>query len=292
MELPGASPTRIISSPVLTFTNLAMSGKGISGNADSGVVGDAGMSVVFLTAEWRHLVMLNYEVTPTLLEPYVPAGTELDLYQGMALMSIVGFRFLNTKVMGWSVPRHKDFEEVNLRFYVRRNSVEGWRRGVVFIRELVPRWAVAMIARYCYGEPYQCVPMRHSLEQNGGGLEVRYAWRRQGVWESIRATAVGSPQVAREGSLEEFITEHYWGYTARGPGCSEYQVEHPRWRVWRAEGVFNAEASTLYGSTFAKPLSNPPMSAFIAEGSPVVVRRNQEVNEAGLASVTAPSSVG
>ena len=218
-----------------------------------------------------------------------PAGTELDFYHGTALASIVGFRFLNTKIMGLSIPRHRDFEEVNLRFYVRRNSAEGWRRGVVFIRELVPRWAVALIARYCYGEPYRCVPMRHSIEQNGTGFNVRYAWRRKGAWESISATALATPQVIREGSLEEFITEHYWGYTARGSNCSEYQVEHPRWRLWRAEGaVFCAEVTSLYGSAFARPLSDPPMSVFIAEGSPVIVRKHQEVRETGLAAVNAP----
>ena len=247
------------------------------------------MNEAFLTAEWRHLLMLNYEVSPSLLEPYIPAGTQLDLYHGTALVSVVGFRFLNSKVMGVSVPGHKDFEEVNLRFYVRRNSAEGWRRGVVFIRELVPRWAVAMIARYCYGEPYQCVPMRHSIEQNGTGFNVRYEWRRKGAWESIRATALGSPQVTREDSLEEFITEHYWGYTAQGSSCSEYQVEHPRWRLWQAEGaVLDADVSTLYGSAFAKPLSNPAMSAFIAEGSPVIVRGNQEAREIGIAPVSEP----
>lgn len=250
------------------------------------------LKAAFLTAEWRHLLMMNYEVAPSLLEPYVPVGTELDLYQGTALVSIVGFVFLNTKVMGLSVPRHRDFEEVNLRFYVRRNSPEGARRGVVFIRELVPRWAVALIARYCYSEPYQCVPMCHRIERNGADFDVRYAWRRKGAWESISATGVGSPQVIRKESLEEFITEHYWGYTARGSSCSEYQVEHPRWRLWPAErAVVEADVATLYGSAFAKPLSNPPISVFIAEGSLVTVHKKQELRETGLASVNAPLSV-
>lgn len=236
--------------------------------------------------------MLNYEVSPPLLQPYLPAGTELDLYDGTALASIVGFRFLNTKIMGLSVPRHTDFEEVNLRFYVRRHSAEGWRRGVVFIRELVPRWAVALIARYCYGEPYQCVPMRHRIEQKGTGIDVCYAWRRRGAWERIGATGLGSPRVIQEESLEEFITEHYWGYTSRGSSCSEYQVEHPRWRLWQAEGaVLDADISTLYGISFVKPLSKAPMSAFIAEGSAVIVRKNQEVREGGLGAMNAPLSV-
>jgi uncharacterized protein YqjF (DUF2071 family) len=229
----------------------------------------------FLTAEWRFLVMLNYVVDASVLEPLVPIGTELDLYQGKTFVSVVGFHFLNTRVLGWSFPFHRNFEEVNLRFYVRRHSAGEWRRGVVFVRELVPRRAIAWIARTCYGEPYTALPMRHQIQASPERIDVEYGWRRNGQWESLRATGVGSPQAIENGSLEEFITEHYWGYTAREESCTEYQVEHPRWRVWRArEAVLHADTPTLYGDAFAGPLSTSPVSAFIADGSPVVVRRS------------------
>jgi uncharacterized protein YqjF (DUF2071 family) len=77
--------------------------------------------------------MLNYEVEPERLMPLVPKGTELDTHDGKTFVSMVGFLFLNTRVMGLAIPFHRDFEEINLRFYVRRKAEDGWRRGVVFV---------------------------------------------------------------------------------------------------------------------------------------------------------------
>ncbi len=229
---------------------------------------------IFLTAEWRHLVMLNYEVDPALLQPLLPVGTELDFFGERTFVSIVGFRFIKTRVCGIPFPWHTDFDEVNLRFYVRRETPAGWRRGVVFIREIVPRAAIAFIARTFYGEPYSALPMRHRLEVTAAGIAVEYAWRRAGRWESLRATGAGQPQDIERGSEEEFITEHYWGYTARPAGSSEYEVEHPRWRIWpQAEAVLDADLAGLYGAQFVETLSARPSSAFIADGSPIAVRR-------------------
>jgi uncharacterized protein len=227
----------------------------------------------FLTAEWRHLAMLNYVVDPTALMPFTPHGTELDFFEGRAYASVVGFRFLRTRVLGVPVPLHTDFDEVNFRFYVRRRADGGWRRGVVFIRELVPRRAIAFIARTFYGEPYLALPMRHRVDLSPAGIRVEYSWRRAGDWESVQASGAGGPVPIEAGSLEEFITDHYWGYTARKKGSSEYEVEHPRWRIWHCTDVaLKAEVSTLYGPQFAAALSPQPVSAFIAEGSPVTVR--------------------
>jgi hypothetical protein len=231
----------------------------------------------FLTADWRHLLMLNYVVEPDLLRPRVPSGVELDAWNGKTYLSLVGFLFQHTRVLGWRVPFHTDFEEVNLRFYVRRRTPEGWRRGVVFVKEIVPRQLIATVARIRYNEPYAAMPMRHRIElQNGrlrsGGL-VEYAWRRQGQWNALRATPIGAPHSPIENSEEEFITEHYWGYTAqRNGGCAEYHVDHARWNVWQTqEAALHCDAASLYGPKFARPLSAPPESAFVAEGSPVVV---------------------
>ncbi len=231
----------------------------------------------FLTAEWRYLVMLNYRVEFEVLRPLVPPGTELDTFGGETFLSLVGFQFLRTRIFGIAFPWHTDFEEVNLRFYVRRKSADGWRRGVVFVRELVPRWAIAFIARACYGEPYLALPMRHRIDFSGG-IRAEYGWRRAGRWESMYARGTGDPQPIAPGSAEEFITEHYWGYNAQKSGSSEYQVEHPHWRVWPAcEAGFDAQVSELYGERFVESLSAAPVTAFIAEGSPVAVRRKAAV---------------
>jgi uncharacterized protein len=235
----------------------------------------------FLTARWRYLAMLNYEVAPEVLAPLVPAGTELDSWQGKTFASMVGFLFLDTRVRGIAIPGHRNFEEVNLRFYVRRQAEDGWRRGVVFVKEIVPRFAIASTARLLYGEKYVSLPMRHAItgDPARGGMQVAYGWRFQGRWNGIGAGVEGSPQEAAAGSEEEFITEHYWGYSSlRGGGCVEYQVEHPRWRVWKLlRPVLDCDVAALYGRQFAAPLAGEPSSAFLADGSEVAVYPGRRV---------------
>lgn len=233
----------------------------------------------FLSAEWRYLAMLNYTIRPAVLRPYVPAGTELDTWNGQTFVSMVGFLFLKTRLLGIPVPFHTNFEEVNLRFYVRRRSKAGWRRGVVFIKEIVPRPAIAAVARLVYNENYVALPMRHTIEREPGALRVAYSWLTGRQWNHIRVETTGQPQPLTPGSQEEFITEHYWGYAAqKDGGCVEYRVEHPPWRVWQAghcELVCNA--AQLYGAGFAEVLQNRPVSAFLAEGSAVAVRQGVRI---------------
>lgn len=221
--------------------------------------------------------MLNFTVDPRILEPLVPPGTELDYHEDKTFVSVVGFLFLDTVIFGLPMPGYRDFEEVNLRFYVRRKHLDDWRRGVVFVRELVPRQAIAIVARTIYGEPYSALPMRHSLEHKEGRVSAEYQWRRGRRWETLAMSAIGEPEGSTLGSHEEFITEHYWGYTKRGSRLSEYRVEHARWRIWRAETVkFEAEVETLYGAEFVETLAAAPFSAFIADGSHVAVLRQSE----------------
>jgi hypothetical protein len=212
--------------------------------------------------------MLNYVVDPQLLRAFVPAGTELDFFGGRAYVSLVGFRFLNTKVLGVPIPFHRDFDEVNVRFYVRRELGGELRRGVVFIREVVPRRAIAAVARSLYNEKYIALPMRHHI----GPELVRYEW---GDHSKLELVPAGDPSLAAEGSEEQFITEHYWGYTAQRDGGSiEYKVAHAPWRLWQAESArFEGDTVSLYGEEFARILTRHPDSAFLAEGSPVQVMR-------------------
>ena len=234
------------------------------------------MSRPFLTAQWRYLAMLNFEVDPAVLAPLVPKGTLLDDEGGRHYISLVGFLFLDTRLRGFPIPLHRDFEEVNLRFYVRRKSADTWRRGVVFIRELVPRRAIALIARVCYGENYLAVPMKHEIEHVDSDVKVEFSWRRGRKWESLKMSATGEPQSIPAGSHAEFISEHYWGYTSLRSGCGEYRVEHPRWKIWKAAGFeLNADVATLYGEQFADTLNQPPRSAFIADGSPITIQRRE-----------------
>jgi uncharacterized protein YqjF (DUF2071 family) len=231
----------------------------------------------FLTAEWRHLAMLNYRVDPALLAPYVPAGTALDHWRGETYVSVVGFLFRDTRLLGVPVPFHRHFEEVNLRFYVRRVVGGEVRRAVTFVSELVPRAAIAAVARFAYNEPYRALPMRHQvgpLRAPGDTPEVvEYGWRQRAGWGRVRVEPVGAPEPLEAGSEAEFIAEHYWGYTAQRDGSTvEYRVEHPRWRTWRVERpLLEGDLAELYGPDFARVLAAPPASAFLAEGSPVTV---------------------
>jgi hypothetical protein len=222
--------------------------------------------------------MLNFVVDPNILAPLVPPGTEIDFENGETFLSVVGFLFLDTRLLGLPIPLHRDFEEVNLRFYVRKKSADTWRRGVVFVRELVPRRAIAVVARTFYGENYVALPMKHEIDHVDGKLSVEYSWRRGRKWESLKMSGIGDPQTIPAGTHAEFITEHYWGFTKIRSGCSEYRVEHPLWKIWKSDTFeFKADVATLYGEQFVEPLSIVPRSAFIAEGSPIQVLLREQL---------------
>lgn len=234
----------------------------------------ANASTIFLTAEWRSLALLNYEVDPAVLTPFVPPGTELDFWNGRTFVSLVGFLFQRTRICGMAIPFHRNFEEVNLRLYVRRKADDGWRRGVVFIKELVPRMAIAFVARKFYNENYRALPMSHKIEKSREEIKsVSYFWRFGGKENHMKVITRGTAQLLVEGSEQEFITEHYWGYTTQRDGSTlEYRVEHPRWRVWETQAAeLYCDATKLYGEKFRDYLSRAPSSAFLADGSDVKV---------------------
>ena len=237
------------------------------------------MNRPFLRAEWRYLAMLNYRVDPAVVGALTPAGTEPDTWRGDTYVSMVGFLFLDTRLLGVPVPFHRAFEEVNLRFYVRREAAGESRRGVVFVKEIVPRRAVAAVARLCYNENYVALPMRHAVDLDGarrgsGGL-VEYRWKHGGRWSSLGVRTRGEARALVAGSDAEFITEHYLGYSRqRDGGTVEYRVEHPRWAVHDvAEARLDCDAAGLYGSPFGAALRAAPHSAFLAEGSAITVHR-------------------
>jgi uncharacterized protein YqjF (DUF2071 family) len=226
---------------------------------------------LFLTAEWRQLAMFNYAVDPALIRPLLPYGTEIDLFKGEAFVSIVGFLFLNTRVMGIGVPFHQNFEELNLRFYVR----SGMKRGVTFVQELVPKSAVAFLANALYNEHYRVARMSHTISDQAFGMR----WQFVGREHSFDVSVTGDPQPLTDGSFEQFIAEHYWGYAAQSNGDTvEYAVKHPAWRVWPATGYhLDIDFGALYGPEFAATLSQTPRSVFLAEGSAVTVSHGRRI---------------
>lgn len=232
-----------------------------------------------LTARWRNLVMLNYEVDPRLLGPYVPSGTEIDAWNGKTFISVVGFQFQQARWFGWRLPWQGNIDEINLRFYVRRKSGREWRRGVVFLKEIAPCLTISLVARWIYNEQYVTLPTRSVIEPTSGTIDatgsVSYLWKWRGQWNEVTARMRGLSALPESGSEAEYIAEHYWAYTSQRDGSTlEHHVEHPPWRVRPADSCqFSGDVSTLYGLDFARVLKQSPTSAFVADGSAVSVFR-------------------
>lgn len=237
------------------------------------------MANTFLKAEWRKLLMANYIVDPALLLPYLPHKTELDLWNGSCYVSLVGFMFLNTKIKGIKVPFHTNFEEVNLRFYVRYKDKDGWKRGTVFIKEIVPKPGLTFVANMIYGEHYETLPMSHRWKTDGEILTVEYSWKKKDKWNSMKVNSSLTQTDIVSGSIEVFITEHYWGYTKISEQVtSEYGVEHPVWQVYGIKDYFiDVDFGTNYGPKFGFLHNKNPDSVLLAEGSEIIVKEGRKI---------------
>lgn len=232
---------------------------------------------VFLTAEWRKLALAQYAVEEHILLKYLPPHTELDSWNGKYYVSLVGFMFMNVKLLGFNIPFHTNFEEVNLRFYVRYKDGKEWKRGVVFVKEIVPLPAITFVANTIYKEKYQTLPMKHVWVEQENQLQVDYLWKSE-TWHNFQITANAKPEEIAPGSKEEFITEHYWGYTKISRNkTSEYGVEHPRWQVYPIKSYkINVNFGINYGNDFAFLNDVEPDSVFLAEGSEISVLKGKQ----------------
>jgi uncharacterized protein YqjF (DUF2071 family) len=239
--------------------------------------------MAFLTARWLDLLFVNWELDPALLRARIPLGTELDSWEGKHYVSLVAFRFSDTRVLALKIPFHVNFEEVNLRFYVRRVVGSEVRRGVVFIREIVPRQAIALVARWLYNEPYISLPMSHDIDHGSQPLDVTYGWKSRSGASSLRSVISAPLTDMRVGSHEEFIAEHYWGYTPQRDGGSlEYQVKHPRWQVGQvAKFEMSVQFADFYPPELLPVLQSRPASVFYAPGSEVSVDFGSRISARG-----------
>lgn len=219
--------------------------------------------------------MANYEVDPALLEDRLPMGTKIDLHEGKCFVSLVGFMFLDTRVLGFLVPFHVNFEEVNLRFYVTHETDEEVRRGVVFVKEIVPKMAIATVARTFYGEPYECWSMSNYRDDE----HVRYSWDKDGCENNLSVKRGANVGVPAGDSHGEFIIEHYWGYTKRGDRrTDEYKVEHPKWELYAADNAhIGVDFGATYGEKFAFLNNEQPYSVLLAKGSDIAVYKGKPI---------------
>lgn len=233
----------------------------------------------FLTAEWNNLAMINYVIEPKILEKYVPAGTELDFFEGKCYVSFIGFLFENVKVLGLKIPFHSDFEEVNLRFYVRRFENGVWKRGAVFISEIVPKFAISFVANTFYNEHYETFPMKHSLKVNDNSREFIYEWKVKNNWNTINIQTNKNPIGIEIGSESEFITEHYFGYNkVSETETIEYEVKHPRWQQYEVlKNSSSINFEDVYGEEFAFIKDLEPTSVFLAVGSKISIEDKRKI---------------
>jgi uncharacterized protein YqjF (DUF2071 family) len=189
------------------------------------------MVQTFLKANWENLVMANYSVDPEILAPFLPNGVELDYYNQKAYVSLVGFMFLKTSLFGLKIPFFGSFEEVNLRFYVKRTIGSKIQKGVVFINETVPFKIVASIANKLYKEHYISIPTKHSIELSNR-KDINYSWKMNGKWNSMNVIAHTEKQHIERGSMEAFIFERYFGFTRIDKHTSQsYRINHPTWQT-------------------------------------------------------------
>jgi hypothetical protein len=234
----------------------------------------------FLTAEWRKLIMANYVVDPAILEKFLPYQTVLDSFDGKYYVSLVGFMFQNTRMLNLSIPFHTDFPEINLRFYVKYKDGDVWKRGVVFLKEIVPKPAISFVANLIYKEKYVSLPVRHSEEFDEDRLKLSYEWKLRNQWNTLSVTTSPNPVPLIQGSEEEFITEHFWGYSRINSNTTgEYEVEHPRWEIYPVNGWdIKCNFKEVYGNEFAVLDSNEPRSVFLAEGSKISVYKKKLIS--------------
>lgn len=232
----------------------------------------------FLDAQWRKLIMINYAVDPEKLKKHLPFETELDLWNGTCYVSLIGFMFVDTKMLGLRIPFHVNFEEINLRFYVKYKDTEGYKRGVVFIKEIVPQPALTFVANMLYNENYETMKTRHSWEEKDDTLTVEYGWKK-GEWHTIKVVTDKTPVDIKPESEEEFITEHFWGYTKINDRVtSEYEVAHPRWQIYPIKShEVDVDFEKVYGSDFAFLQHEKPVSVYLAEGSEILVKQGRKI---------------
>ena len=223
--------------------------------------------------------MANYIIDPDLLLPYLPAGTELDTYNGNVYVSLVGFMFNKTRLLGIRIPFHENFEEVNLRFYVRYDDAGTWKRGAVFIKEIVPKPAISFVANIIYHENYSTKRMKHFLTTSPTAINLGYHWKHQNKWNRLEVTTALAPQPMQPGSEAEFIAEHYWGYSKYNATTTfEYAVQHPAWNIHPVNSfVVDCDFGALYGAPFAFLEQLKPNSVFMAEGSAINVLQKRKL---------------
>ncbi len=223
----------------------------------------------FLSARWSYLSLFTFAVPPAVLEPRLPPGVALDTRDGQAFVSVVGLDFEETRVLGVGWPGYRAFADVNFRFYARA----GERRGVVFIREIVPHRLISLLARWLYGEPFRSADVRSHVSEEGPLLLVERTFEIEGRKNVLRARAERAPFTPGPDSLEHFLKERAWGFSRSRAGHAEaFEVRHPVWECLLVRDfALELDWATVYGPEWSFLQGAAPASVALAVGSEVSV---------------------
>ena len=235
------------------------------------------MDSTFLRANWENLIMANYEIEPSTLAPYLPKGVELDFYNNKTYVSLVGFMFKNTRLFGLPIPFFGSFEEINLRFYVKKIENRKIKKGVVFINETVPFKIVALLANKLYKEHYISIPTKNSIDITEN-KDIKFEWKINDRWNSLAVKSDTNKYKIEQGTIEEFIFERYFGFTKLSASSTqEYKIHHPKWMTHKIlNSQIDCDFRSMYGDSFSMLNNQTPDSIVLAEGSQVSVNWKRE----------------
>jgi uncharacterized protein len=227
----------------------------------------------FLVANWENLVVATFETEKKLLQPYVPPGTELNDWNGRICMSLVGFMFTNTSLRGIPCPFFRSFEELNLRFYVRRKENNKWKKGVVFIKEIVPARLIGWAGKLLYRENFISLPMHHVFYTGNNSQHVEYYWKVNKQTNYLKICSSLLPVISGINTLDSFICDHYTAFNKKGADQTiSFAIQHNPWKVYPALTYdLRIDAQSLYGDAFAEAFNHKPLGVFLMDGSRTTV---------------------
>ena len=232
---------------------------------------------VFLRSNWLRLASANYIIEPHLLDKYIPKGTVLEEHNGKHYVSLVAFRYSQTRLLNIQVPFHTNFEEINLRFYVKRKiAPHVWRSEVAFTKLFFPKTALTFVAKHIYKENYETKRMRHNWSENDRQLLTSYGLKKN-RWHDFELMTEKESNVIDAHSSEAFFSKHYWGTSQiNDNSCTIYKIEHPEWKVFRVnDWKINFDFNKVFGSEFKHLTDNKPESVYLYDGSEVVVHKKK-----------------
>lgn len=232
-----------------------------------------------LTCKWKKLAFANYIVPPEVVEKHLPPFTEIDYFNENCFVSLVGFQFKDVEIAGIKVPFHTDFEEINLRFYVKRFDGENWRKGTVFLSEIADKVALSTLANSLLRENYKTLPTKQEVRKQANEWKAGYFWQFNSTWQYIKVTADATPLPTKKGSETEFIIHRLWGYGKHNEEVTnEYNISHPRWNTYKIKDYsVNVDFAKIFGPEFSILGAATPHSVILAEGSSISVKRMDKI---------------